>query len=95
MDPIFLIPVAIFLFVGGLAFAIGRSTGGRSVAIGTGVLAAVGGLLMLAASQASGYDGIGYAIAAVFGAGPAVAGYLIGGLWGWQSGCRADDATPL
>ena len=96
MEPIYLIPFALFFAAGLLAYVLGRKVGGWSVAIGTGVLAAIGGVLMVMANQASGYSGLGYAIFSVFGAAPAAVGFLAGGVFGWSKGRGAgDEASPL
>ena len=94
MDPfIILIPIAIGLFSALVAYHLGSKLGGKSLAMGLGLIALVALGLLAGANRASGYDGLALMIFLIFGTGPAAIGVLFGGLIGCFRGSRT--TAPL
>jgi hypothetical protein len=80
---IYAIPVVVLIISSLLAYWLGKARNGMALGSLAVLWVCFTGLLFLAIEQASGWDGLGYAVALVGLNAPAGIGLGLGGLTGW------------
>lgn len=83
---LFGVPLAAFAVAAFVAHAVGRARNGTMLGVLGLLWAGVTGALWIGMEQASGWDGISYAIGLLFLCAPAGGGLTLGGVVGWLRG---------